>query len=350
MALIGAVATTFPPGALAILVATARCRSAIIRRAAVDGLSAKHPELVLDVFASLTDTDDPDILKRVALALANAHDPRALIPLLRAHDECSGMKDKIDKLLEAYPETKHLKFLISLLKKPWPSVKRFGARGLLELDSPEMIEPLLALSKDPDPEVQAAALQALAKFSKRPEVYQRLIEIRDGGGNESLRQNAVATILGLDSPTVIGPLIEASRDDDAEVQLASVKALGKFAAKPEVYNRLIEILDYGDISVREMAVITLGDHQVKEAVPALIRFLGNPFLKYRVKDALRHIGDRKGYLAIKRFEIREKYFGKAKTKGPVAPLLRKGKVGLGMKTHGPAEAAKVELPAALREI
>src|SRR5208283_2690653 len=119
---------------------------------------------------------------------------------------------------------------------------------------------------------------------------------------------------------------------------------------PEVYNRLIEILDYGDISVREMAVITLGDHQVKEAVPALIRFLGNPFLKYRVKDALRHIGDRKGYLAIKRFEIREKYFGKKKSKGPVAPLLRKGKVGLGMKTHGPAEAAKVELPAALREI
>jgi HEAT repeat protein len=190
-----------------------------------------------------------------------------------------------------------------------------------------MIEPLLAATKDPDVEVQRAAVQALAKFAKRPEVERRLIELRDQSGDETTRQNAIAMLLGMDPASVIEPLLNASRDDDVEVQFAAVQALGKYAQRPEVAKRLIELLDYGDISVREKAMETLGDYQVKEAVEPLIRYLGNPFLKFRAQEALMRIGDRKGILAIKRFKIRESLYGKKKTKGPVAPILRKGKLG-----------------------
>jgi hypothetical protein len=81
--------------------------------------------------------------------------------------------------------------------------------------------------------------------------------------------------------------------------------------------------------VREKAIETLGENQVKAAVEPLIRLLGNPFLRFRAEEALMRIGDRRGYLAIKRRKIREKMFGKKKIKGSLAPTLRKGKVGLG---------------------
>lgn len=98
--------------------------------------------------------------------------------------------------------------------------------------------------------------------------------------------------------------------------MAAVHALGKYATRPEVFKRLIEIIEYGDIAVREKSVETLGESQVKEAVEPLIRFLGNPFLKMRVQEALIRIGDRKGILAIKRFKIRGNLSGKSIRRDP----------------------------------
>jgi HEAT repeat protein len=220
---------------------------------------------------------------------------------------------------------RQLRFLFRALKEPFPSIKRFALRALLDLDSPEMIEPLLQATRDPDPEVQQRALQALAKFAKHPEVYRRLMEIRDAQGDERVKEQAVATILGLDSPKLIPQLIEATRESDAEVQFAAVQALGKFAARPEVKQRLIELLDFGDIAVREKAMQVLGEQKVKEAVDPLIRFLGNPFLGFRAREALFQIGERKGVLAVKRQALRSRLYGKKKEKGPIQAVMRKGK-------------------------
>lgn len=327
IALVKAVSETGAAGSLDLLLQAARSRSAPLRRAAVDTLLGRPRRTSLMAAASLTDTDDPDILRRIADHLAVAADPRGLLPLLRAIDECPGVGDKMRKHLVAYPQVRQLRQLLKLLKERWPSVKRFALKALIDLESPEMIEPLLAATKDSDIEVQRAAVQALAKFAKRPEVEKRLIELRDACDDETTRQHAIAMLLGMDPASVIEPLLQASRDEDVEVQFAAVQALGKYANRPDVAKRLIELLDYGDISVREKAMETLGEYQVKEAVEPLIRYLANPFLKFRAQEALMRIGDRKGILAIKRFKIREKLFGKKKTKGPVAPLLRKGRMG-----------------------
>jgi HEAT repeat protein len=265
VALIPAVAALMPPGALGTLIGAARHRSAVLRRTAVEALAAKESSVAVEAFALLADTEDPGILKRAATILAKARDPRGLVPVIRSQEECRGQSAAMRPLLDVYPKARELNFLLSALRMQWPSVKRFAAKELLKQESPEVIK----------------------------------------------------------------PLIEASRDEDVEVQLAAVQALGKFVSRAEVYNRLIEILDYGDVAVRQEAVAVLGQYQVKAAVDALIRLLGNPFLRARVEEALMQIGDRKGFLAIKRRKIREKMFGKKKSKGPLEPPGRKGKVGLG---------------------
>jgi HEAT repeat protein len=332
--LVNAVAQFFPSGTLDVLILAAKSRDTLVRRAAALKLLSMNRKIALVAASELIETEDSDVLRRVAQLLADAGDQRGLIPVVRALDECPGAAKSMTPLLERFPQARNVRFLLSALKMRWPSVKRYAARELIDLDSPDMIEPLLQATKDSDPDVQRAAMQALAKFSKRPEVYQRLIEIRDSDGDQSLRQQAVGSLLGVGDAGVIEPLLEATRDDDIEVQLASVQALGKFATRPEVNARLIEMLSYGDIAVREKCVETLGEYQIKAAVEPLIRMLNNPFLKFRVQEALMRIGDRKGYLAIKRVKIREKMFGQKKQKGPVVPAGRKGKSGIRSKYSG----------------
>jgi HEAT repeat protein len=326
LALTQAVAALAPYNYIAVLVQAAQAKSAIVRRAAAEVIFSRPARgQAREAMAMLAATEDPDVLRRVALRLAEVRDPRGLVPLLRALDECPGARGALEPLLEHYPQVRQLRFLFRALKEPFPSIKRFALRALLDLDSPEMIEPLLQATRDPDPEVQQRALQALAKFAKHPEVYRRLMEIRDTQGDGRVKEEAVATILGLDSPKLIPQLIEATRESDAEVQFAAVQALGKFAARPEVKQRLIEILDYGDIAVREKAMQVLGEQKVKEAVDPLIRFLGNPFLGFRAREALFQIGERKGVLAIKRHALRSRLYGKKKEKGPIQAVMRKGK-------------------------
>lgn len=333
-ALAGAIALLTPYNYMTALVQAAKHRSAVVRRSAAEAiLSHQGTRQAREAMAMLSSTDDPDILKRVALTLANNGDPRGMIPLLRALDECPGSREALEPFLAHYPQVRQLRFLLRALKQPWPSIKRFALRGLLELDSPEMIEPLLQATKDPDPDVQRGALQALARFSKHPQVYKRLMEIRDAGGNENLRQEAVATLLGMDSPSVIQPLLEATREDDVEVQLGAVQALGRFASKAEVVARLLELIEYGDVAVREKAIQVLGENKVKQAVETLIRFISNPFLGGRAQEALFAIGDRKGILAIKRFKLRARLFGKKKSKGLIKSIGVRNKL-----RPGPAKA------------
>ena len=325
-----AVGILAPYDFLGLLVQAVSHKSATVRRAAADAiLLHKHTRQGHEAMAMLAGTRDPDILRRVAFTLAESKDPRGVFPLLRAMEECRSARDALEPLLAHYPETGKLRFLLRALREPFASIKRFALKALLDIDSPEMVEPLLQATKDPDPEIRRAALQALNKFSKHPQVYKRLMEIRDATGDEQLRQDAVATLLGVDAPSVIQPLLEATREDDVEVQMASVQALGKFATRPEVAKRLMEMIEFGDTSVREAAVRTLGVNKVACAVPELIRFIGNPFLGPRVREALYAIGDRKGILAIKRHQLRARLYGKKKSKGPVQPLRRKvpGTVG-----------------------
>lgn len=231
-----------------LLALTALARSVIrrLRRAALEGLMKFSPEDRADALYSLIDGHDNDVVKNVAFGLHEAKDPRAAIPMIRAAMECRGkVMVRAKEALEDYEQVTDVEFLISALTAKWASVRRFGA--------------------------------------------ERLKLLRD--------------------PTAIPALLEASSDEDVEVQLAVFEAMGPFAADNEdVRKRLLDGIGFGDISVRQAACEALGEARCKEAVPDLIKALHNFFLRPRASEALRRIGDRKGFLAMKRLEIRETMF------------------------------------------
>jgi HEAT repeat protein len=234
----------------AMLALTALARSVIrrMRRAAITGLMEYPPEDRGDALSSLIDSHDPDIVKNVAFGLHASKDERAILPLIRASIECRGKPMvKAKEFLKEYPKTNDVEFLIECLSSRWTAVKRFSAEQLKEIADDRSIPALL----------------------------------------------------------------ETSRDDDVEVQLAVFEAMGPFASNHmDVRERMLEAIGYGDISVRQAACESLGNARCKEAVPDLIRALHNFFLRPRASQALRMIGDRKGFLAIKRLEIRERLFKK----------------------------------------
>jgi HEAT repeat protein len=234
--------------ALAALAELARSVIRRIRRAAVEGLMAFPAAMRADTLFDLTDTHDPDVLKNVAFGLSECNDPRATVPLIRAFMECRGrVRKRANDLLAHQPNLEDVDFLIRCLKEPFASVRQWGANRLQDIHSKRSIDPLM----------------------------------------------------------------EASHDDDVEVQLAVFEALGPFGSDHEhVRERLLEAIGYGDVSVRQAACEALGNARCVEAVPDLIRALHNFFLRPRATDALRRIGARKGYLAIRRLERREKLFSK----------------------------------------
>lgn len=234
----------------AIIALTALGRSVIrrMRRAAIEGLMFYPPLDRADALCCLADTHDADIVKNIAFGLHEIKDERAVLPLIRASIECRGKTMVSAKdALKQYASATEIEFLIGCLTNRWPSVRRYGA--------------------------------------------------------EKLR--------GLKDERAIPALLEASRDTNVEVQLAVFEAMGPFAGKKEdVTKRLLEALSLGDISVRQAVCEALGEAKCAEAIPDLIKSLYNVFLRPRASDALRRIGDRKGVLALRRIERREKLFPK----------------------------------------
>lgn len=221
---------------MAALVDAARGPYVLVRRAAAEILRRRG---AVEELAQLAETDDPGVLKEVAIVLGERTDPRGLIPLVRATQECR--RTRAAELLARYPEARTFDFLLAALRHRRGSVRLYGAEKLERSVDERAIEPLLGL---------------------------------------------------LDDPCV-------------DLQFACVRALSKFAAREAVWPRFVALLEYGDLSVRQASIEGLGAARVVAAVPALIRLLANPFLRARAADALKQVGDRKGYLAILRRQRRD---------------------------------------------
>ncbi|HKE01176.1 MAG TPA: HEAT repeat domain-containing protein [Planctomycetota bacterium] len=242
------------PGALHGFAALCRTTSRRLRRTGIEAILQFPVDVRADVLVSLADTHDRAMLGVIAVALGEANDPRATIPLIRASAECSGRAiRRARELLAEDAKLQDLNFVLELLFNRWPSVRKFSA--------------------------------------------------------ESLRKS--------EDPRVVPPLLKASEDEDVEVQLASIEALGAFAkTEATVVERLLGVMDIGDITVRQAAIEALGAAQIQEAVPGIIKALHNVFLRPRAEESLKRIGGRQGYLAMKRLHRRETLFGKKNRRRP----------------------------------
>jgi HEAT repeat protein len=227
--------------------ALCRTTSRRLRRTGIEAIMAFPAADRGDVLDSLADTPDRSMLSAIAIALAEAKDPRASLPLVRTYVECGGRAARrAHELLQIDENVKKVEFLIDLLGNKWASARRYGAIQLKQFDDERVIEPLLKAADDEDPEVQLAAIEALGRFAK---------------------------------------------------------------THSSVAERLIASCGQGDVTVRQAAVEALGEAQVEAAVPVLIKALHNVFLRPRAEEALRKVGGRQGYLAMKRLKRREQLFG-----------------------------------------
>jgi HEAT repeat protein len=245
------------PEAREALVKAGRSLSVRIRRTAMEALQALPEALRREALAELQDTVDKDILRRVALELGEARDPRGMLPLMRAVEECGGrVGRRCLELLREHDVLQDLGFLLQAIRTRWPSVKKFAAREMEKLRSPEFVDPLL-----------------------------RVLD-----------------------------------DEDLEVRMAAAQALRKFLDVERVARRLVEVIGYGDISLRQVVIEAIGEASLEgtrlaAAVDPLIRALGNRFLRKKAEVTLRRMGDRRGLLAIKRRKIRDEMIPRRRIPG-----------------------------------
>ena len=246
-AIMGMLQERKPEGAFEVLIEAAHSISVRIRRVATDALETYPEDMRVEALASMIDTDDKNILKKVAMVLGELGDPRAIVPLVRATEEIGGpVGKKALNLLEKQADINDLDFLIRGLRMRYPSVKKFAATKIQSLDSPDFIEPLL----------------------------------------------------------------DAMQTDDLEAQIAITQAFKNFAYDERVAKILVDNITDGQISLALINIETIGEaaakgYPVKAAIEPLTRALGSRFMKKKASEALRRLGDRKGLLAIKRRELRE---------------------------------------------
>ena len=216
------------PRALEGFAALCRSTSRRLRRTGIEALLAFSPEERGDVLVSLAETHDKNLLASISIALAEAKDARAVVPLIRTYVECTGAQRPPRARLPCGRQApRGHRLLLELLAHKSASVKRYSAGKL-------------KASKD---------------------------------------------------PKVVEPLLKVSHDEDVEVQLASIEALGGFARTEEkVVERLTEVCGQGDVTVRQAAVEALGDAQIQSAIPVLIKALYNVFLRPRAEEALKRVG------------------------------------------------------------
>ncbi|MFH0968456.1 MAG: HEAT repeat domain-containing protein [Methanobacteriota archaeon] len=101
-----------------------------------------------------------------------------------------------------------------------------------------------------------------------------------GSSDDTLREEAVVALSGLNDDRVIFPLITALRDESPYVRRGAAEALGKSKSK-KVVHPLVEALTDEDRYVREVSAEALG-HLGKVSMPSLIQGLSDPDWRIRV--------------------------------------------------------------------
>ncbi len=234
------------PAALPALARGAASKGAGLRRACAEALVELDAR---DALASLAGSDDPVVLKHVALHLGERGDERALEPLVRLAEEGHGdLPKRARKLLESFAAQLTVERFLGWMSHRRPPVRCYAAERL-------------GTSGD------ARAIPAL---------------------------------------------IRAVSDDAVTVQLAAVFGLRGFTSSEEVVDRLLECIQAADFNVRRVAIEALGEAKVERAVKPLTALLGNRLLKAPAAEALKRIGDRQGMLAILRRKRREEKIDEAR--------------------------------------
>ncbi|MCX7934477.1 MAG: HEAT repeat domain-containing protein, partial [Planctomycetota bacterium] len=302
---------TQSPYLVVSLVYAGRSASPRLRRVAMAALAEYPPEVRLEAFTYLDNTTDMSVVTKIAFDLAEHGHPAAVVPLIRVamgrkQDDAKRARQYLNKM----PEMKNIEKICELVRSKHAAVKQYAIDRLKEMGDPRAVAMLLQAIEEGNEEMQRIALARLAELGNV--AAQEMQEEAQHGGLDKAKikasRESIEELGQQADPRAVDILLNASADEDELVQLSAVEALGKFVSEERVAKRLIELVGYGGIGVRQKAVEILGKNKVRMAIDALIAALNNIFLRTYAEEALRAIGDRRGYLAIMRRRRREKMF------------------------------------------
>lgn len=161
--------------------------------------------------------------------------------------------------------------------------------------TPETVLPrLLAVLKDPNPELRRTAAQSLGKIASAKAVPALVAALRDP--DASVRRNAVWA-LGMIGPEEFdwSPVILLLFDTDPTVREAAGAALGRTESTPALVKFLQERIQDPRVTsdTKRLAAAALGGMEARSAVPLLTRLLRDrdPLVRRWAVAALGEIAD-----------------------------------------------------------
>ncbi|MDM8560865.1 HEAT repeat domain-containing protein [Candidatus Parabeggiatoa sp. HSG14] len=161
-------------------------------------------------------------------------------------------------------------FLLPFTTDNDPYIRISATDALVQLGTPETIQPLIELLKDTESYVISRAIDGLVQLEAR-EAVEPLIELLKDK-NEYVRHRAASGLGRLGASEAVVPLIELLKDTDSDVRSSAASGLAQLGAS-EAVEPLIELLKDTDSDVRSSAASGLTQLGASEAVVSLIELL-----------------------------------------------------------------------------
>ncbi|MBK9261324.1 MAG: HEAT repeat domain-containing protein [Polyangiaceae bacterium] len=230
---------------------------------------------------------------RIFDALRDGDSPRRLL-LLPLVTSKSAAPEVIQCTRDADPEVRAaacdalgrtsdfraLDALFPLLADTNGRVVHAAISAIQALGGPRAEQLALAAAESQVPEVRRAALRILGYFGFEAALPVFLERLRDPDAR--VRELAVAGLPFVDNPRALEALLEVTRAQDARSRAAAVRALGQATPEPRVLDRLVEALDDTDAWVRYYACKSLGRMGHVEAAARIAERLGDEAGQVRV--------------------------------------------------------------------
>lgn len=174
--------------------------------------------------------------------------------------------------------------LIGMLNDESVMVQREAAASLGYTRSPDVLEPLIAIAFDEnrDVELRITAIATFARFRLKDAIVQKLFALsKNEDENEHIRKIATSVLSSLGKleaeakKKLIADLIREAKTSSGGRQISAIKQLSTFSEE-EVIHALMEATRNDLAEVREASAESLGRINSPKAIPALVRLLDDP--------------------------------------------------------------------------
>ena len=164
-----------------------------------------------------------------------------------------------------------------------------AAAALVKLGSGALVPLSAALAEDPRGEVKALAAEALGELGDRGAL--RALKEAAGATDELVRRRAVAALGRLGDPRALDTLVTAMQDQSADVATSAAEALGRLGDR-RALKPLVAALGGDRRWLSRQAAAALGQLGDPAATPALVEALygGDGSLHAAAAEALRALG------------------------------------------------------------